>query len=77
MRIVFQTDPEMNNLKLIFTVSLQFLILKNIRDRVWVSRHFQLSGDSRSQVNQLYLSRFEVRRWPIQFPHMLCNPNSL
>ena len=34
MRIVFQTDPEMNNLKLIFTVSLQFLILKNIRDRV-------------------------------------------
>ena len=45
MRIVFQTDPEMNNLKLIFTVSLQFLILKNIRDRVWVSRHFQLSGD--------------------------------
>ena len=28
MRIVFQTDPEMNNLKLIFTVSLQFLILK-------------------------------------------------
>ena len=50
MRIVFQTDPEMNNLKFIFTVSLQFLTLKNIRDRVWVSRHFQLSGDSRSQV---------------------------
>ena len=73
MRIVFQTDPEMNNLKLIFTVSLQFLILKNIRDRVWVSRHFQLSGESLSQANQLYLSRFEVSRWPIQFPHMLCN----
>ena len=62
MRIVFQTDPEMNNLKLIFTVSLQFLILKKIRDRVSLSRHFQLSGDSLSQANQLYLSRFEVSR---------------
>ena len=54
MRIVFQTDPEMNNLKLIFTVSLQFLILKNIRDRVWVSRHFQLSGDSRAMKQVIF-----------------------
>ena len=36
MRIVFQTDPAMNTLTSIFTVSLQFIVLKNIRD-VFVS----------------------------------------